>query len=289
MRMYTTLASLLLILIIILAWVIWVEYNPYWVLVMASSGIVFGALSVMVYSRRLMYMAAASPHSAFLAASLSIPLSLSLGLSMDVWMLLVGLLLIYLVGLLAYKGMDPDEATSLFVGFSASGGVLASYYVLTHYPFSSSIVAVVFGDPLLASRSDVIISVATAIALLLFVYTSVGEIVYIGADLDDALLSGLRVWLYDLALYTAIGVSVLVMVKSVGFILEHVLILLPGLTAHYATKGVYKTLTLSILVALFSSILGLALAVVLNQSPSAMTGMILVGAFITAYIGGWRR
>nr|WP_267195224.1 metal ABC transporter permease [Hyperthermus butylicus] len=212
-----------------------------------------------------------------------------MGLPMRVWMLVIGLVLVYLVGWLTYKGMDPDEATSLFVGLTASGGVLASYYVLTRYPYSSRIWAVVFGDPLLSSRSDAVISMIVAILFMFFAYTTTREIVYIGADIEDARLSGLKVWLYDLALYTSIGIVVIVMINTVGFILEHVLILIPGLIAHYASKGVYRALTLSILIALFSFLAGLALAIGFDQSSSAMTGCLLVLEFGVVYFAGWYR
>lgn len=272
---------------IVVAGVLLVLYEPVWVIVLVSSGIVFGALSLMVYSRRLMFMAAASPHSAFLAAAVSIPLWKATGLSMSIWMLLVGLLLVYLVGLLTYKGIDPDEATSIFVSLSASGGVLASYYVMTRYPESTLVWSVVFGDPLLSSVKEALISLIVALVILLFSYTTVREIVYIGADVEDAKLSGVKVWLYDLALYTGLGISVIVMVRSVGFILEHVLILVPALIANYVSRGVYQTLTLSILLALFSSLSGLALAIGFNQSPSAMTGMLLVSELIVVYAARW--
>lgn len=289
MRNHTLLLVILLMSSILLAGELSVTYNPLWVIVMASSGVAFGALSLLVYSRRLMYMAAASPHSAFLAAALSIPLSVLIGLSIRVWMLLIGLALVYLVGWLTYKGMDPDEATSLFVGLTASGGVLASYYVLTRYPYSSRIWAVVFGDPLLSSRYDVVFSLLVAVVFLFFAYMTIREIVYIGADAEDARLSGLKVWLYDLALYTSIGIVVIVMIRTVGFILEHVLILIPGLIAHYASKGIYRALTLSILIALFSSLAGLALAIGFDQSPSAMTGGLLVLEFGIVYFTRWLR
>ncbi|MCE4621707.1 MAG: metal ABC transporter permease [Desulfurococcales archaeon] len=283
MNAHAYILLLLLLATIALASVIALYYDPSWVIVMASSGIAFGALSIIVYSRRLMYMAAASPHSAFLAAAVSIPLSIKLRLPMDLWMLVIGLTLVYLVGWLTYRGMDPDEATSLFVGLSASGGVLASYYVLTRYPYSSKIWAVVFGDPLLSTRREVLFSLAVAGLFVIFSFTCIREIVYIGADVEDARLSGLKVWLYDLALFTSIGLVVIVMIRTVGFILEHVLILIPGLIAHYSSKGVYRALSLSILIALFSSIAGLALSIGLDQSPSAMTGLLLVIEFMIVY------
>ncbi|HDJ26667.1 MAG TPA: hypothetical protein ENF34_05065 [Candidatus Bathyarchaeota archaeon] len=109
--------------------------NPRWVAVMVSAALAYGFLSSLVAARRLYFLAGASAHSALLAAVLAFPLAATTGLlSEHAWALLVGLALMYVVGYMIYRGVEPDTATAVFVAATASASVLAIYYVLTRFP-----------------------------------------------------------------------------------------------------------------------------------------------------------
>ncbi len=273
-----------------LAGAAWVAYgwNPAWVAVMASAGAGFGALSSLVYSRRLMFVAAASPHAAFLAAAAAIPLSRAVGGEVWLWTLVLGLAIVYAVGFLVYRGMDPDEATSLMVSFSASAGALASYLVLTRYAMGGELSAIVIGDPLLVTRSEVGAAALAAAGLVAASVLTAREAYYMGVDPEDARLAGLRVWAYDLALYTMIGVAAVAMVRIVGFVLEHALVLLPGAVAYHLARGIYGSLAASIAAGLASGLLGLALGVAANVSPAPAAGLVLVALYAVALAGEGR-
>jgi len=261
-------------------------WDPTWALVMASAGAGFGALSGLVYSRRLMFVAAASPHAAFLAAAAAVPLSAALPGPEWAWLALVGLAIVYAVGALVYRGVDPDEATSLMVSFSASAGALAAYIVLAKYRLGSSIAALVVGDPLLASPGEAAAAAAVAAGLVALAFLTAREAYYQGVDPEDARLSGLRVWAYDLALYTMIGVAAVAMVRIVGFVLEHALILVPGAVAYHASRGIHRSLAVSTAAGAAGGLLGLALGVALDLSPAPLAGLVLVALYAAARGGG---
>ena len=262
------------------------SYPVEWVLIMGAAGLGFGALSSLVYSRRLMFLAAASPHAAFLAASLALPLSAMLGGPVELYTLVIGLLVIYSAGLLVHKRVDPDEATSIMVSASSSLGALAMFYAVREYP-SARITSIVIGDPLLASRTDAVVTVLVGLLVLVVALLSAREVYYAGIDPDDARLSGLRLWAYDAALYTLIGLTAVGMVRVVGFVMEHVLILLPGAIGATITRGVYPSLLLSSSLGLFAGLTGIFLAVNLDLAPSPVAGTILVIAYLAAWL--WRR
>jgi len=262
------------------------RYPAEWALLMGASGVGFGLLSSLVYSRRLMFVAAASPHAAFLAASLALILSGWLGGPVEAYTLAVGLLAVYSVGFLVYKGVDPDEATSLMVSATSALGALAMYMAVQRYP-SARIASIVIGDPLLASRADLYTALAASGLILAIALLAAREIYYAGVDPEDARLSGVRLWLYDAALYTVIGLAAVGMVRVVGFVMEHVLILLPGAIAAAAARGVYPSLLLSGALGLFAGLSGLLLAVTLDVAPSPAAGLILVAAYLVVRLWGW--
>ena len=259
----------------------WVAHawDPLWALSMLGAGLGFGAVSILAYARRLMFAAAASPHAALLAGAMGYILAASLGGPSWAWALAIGLLPVYLVGWLAYRGRDPDEATALMASLTSSAGALAAYYAVTHYS-TASMAALVVGDPLLAPRGLVAASIVLGAALALAALLAGREIFYVGVDPWDARLAGLRVWAYDLLLYTMIGAAATVMVGVVGFVLEHALILLPGAIAYASTRGLYRSIAASIAVASGASLLGLNLGVALDVSPAPLAGLILVAAYL---------
>ncbi len=257
-------------------------YPLIWSVVIGSAGTALGAVSILVYGRRLLFAAASAPHAAFFAASVAFIISSEVGGSQLGWTILVGVSIVYGLGYLAYRGVDPDDAAAVTVSFSTSAGVIAAMYALTKYSYGGSIVSVIMGDPLLARTAEALVALAVGAASVLLAFLTAREIAYIGLDRDDAALSGIRLWLYDLTLYTLIGVTVMSLVRVVGFVIEHVLLLIPGALAVAAGGRSYETVTLSIGTTLLASGLGLLIAIILNLSPSGVIGLLIVVAYLLA-------
>ncbi len=261
--------------------VLW-GYPAEWSLAIGAAGAALGSVSLLVYVRRLLFAAAGAPHAAFFAASLSIVISASLGGPRLLWTVIVGLSIVYLLGYAAHRGIDPDDATALVVSASSSLGVLTSLYVLSKYSYGSSVIGIVMGDPLLAGRGEVLAGLAVAAVAVAVTLGAAREIAYIGLDRDDALLSGVRVWLYDLALYTLLGLVVMGLVRIVGFVVEHVLLLLPGAIAARRGGPGYGPVLASIAITLLAGGLGLVAAILFDLAPSGVIGLIVVAAFLVA-------
>ncbi len=251
-----------------------------WVVVMVSAAIAYGFLSPVIAARRLYFLAGASPHAALLAAVAAIPLASSLGLGIYAWSMLVGLGLIYIIGYMVYRGMDPDTSTAVFVAFAASASVLAIYYVLTRYPRETDIMAIVVGDPLLAGWREALYAVLVALASAAVFALTYREQVCIGVERDSVRLTGIRVALYDFATFTMLAVTTVLLIRIVGFVLEHVLILLPAAIASTAALGAMRSLVISVNVSLAASLLGLWLATWLDLAPAGVTGILLLAAYL---------
>ncbi len=255
-----------------------VEY-PKWAMVVLSASLVYGALSTLISARRLYFLSAASAHVSLLAVLLAIPLS-EFALNERIWALTFGLILVYAVGYAIRKGMDEDVATAVLVSFSASLSVIAMYVVLTSYPTSYGLWAIVIGDPLLASWGDVAWVFSIALLTLIATILTYREQITIGLERDCAVLTGIRVELYDLLLYTLLAVATVAMIRVVGFVLEHVLIFLPSTIASLVAKDSKSMLSISVLVSVLSGMLGLQIAVAVNQAPSGVIGLLMFGIFV---------
>ncbi len=256
-------------------------FNPRWIIVMVSASLVYGFLGPVIAARRLYFLASASPHAALLAAVLAIPLARLTGLGWEyIWAIGVGVVLIYFVGYLVYRGVDPDTATAVFVAFTASSSVMAIYYVLTHYPIETDIWAIIVGDPLLASWESVFFSLAILLVVAVSILLTHRENICLGVDRDYVRLAGINIRIYDLLVFTLLAVATVALIKVVGFVLEHVLVLLPAAIATTWSRSARQALLTSITVSLIAGLTGLYLAVPLNQAPAGTTGLILLAVYL---------
>ncbi|NPA99180.1 MAG: metal ABC transporter permease, partial [Crenarchaeota archaeon] len=181
--------------------------NWVWVAVMVSAALTLGAISALVGARKLFFLAGAAPHSGLLAALAAIPLSFVTGYDPVLIASLIGVLLVYMVGYAIHRGHDPDVSTSVFIAFSASLSVILAYYVLTSYPVQTDISAIILGDPLLATPREALFMIGLSIVAFVIVWTTYREQVSIGIDRDSARLAGIRVWVYDLVVFTLLGLA----------------------------------------------------------------------------------
>ncbi len=254
---------------------------PKWTIVMLSAALAYGSLSPLIASRRLYFLSAASAHIALLAVVLSIPLSY-LAFNGYFWAVIIGLSLIYAVGYAIHSGIDEDVATAVFVSFSASASVIAMYFVLSKYSLEYDLWSIILGDPLLVGWKEAIALAAVSILIFLVTVLSYRENVIIGVERDTAVVSGIRVWFYDFTLYTLLGIAAIAMIGIVGFVLEHVLILLPAAISMSIAKDSKGMLTTSILISLISAMAGLQISVLTNQAPSGVIGLIMFTLYILA-------
>jgi len=260
--------------------VISVLYDVKWVLVFVCAGVSYGVLSSLVAARRLYFLAGASPHAALLAAVLSIALTSIFGISTYFWALLLGIALLYIAGFMIYRGLDADIATSVFVSLTSALSVIAIYYILTNFRYSADVLSIIVGNPLLISWFDVIFLIALTLAIALPILLTYYENVYLGIDREDAITSGSRLWLYDLITFTALALATVGIIKVVGFVLEHVLILLPGSIAIASSRNSKEALLTSLIVSLSMALLGLNMASIFNMAPSGMIGLLLLIIYV---------
>ncbi|MEB3780526.1 MAG: metal ABC transporter permease [Desulfurococcales archaeon] len=250
------------------------KYSPLWVAAMIGAGLGYGALSPVLHARRLLFLAGASPHAALAAASIATIAAYKFGVDYSIASLMIGALLIYIAGYMNYRGVDPDVSASILASLSSALGVLALYYAFNMGV--SGVSAIIVGDPLLASNEDALIALGFGVLIALVSLVGALEYMYVGLDPEDARLSGARVWFYDLILYTTLAVATVGMIRIVGFILEHVLLLLPGAIAVAVSRGARLSVISGGFIGLSTSLLGLVIGIYVDAPPPAITGLILV-------------
>lgn len=256
-----------------------------WIMVMIFSAIIYGITSPLIAARRLYFLVSEVSHIALFSVTLSIALARETMLqSESLWAIIIGLTIVYAIGYAMYKGINPDIATSIAISATASGSVVAMFFVLTRYRVGYNLWSVVIGDPLLTTWNDImILSVLTTVILplALIVYRVA---IYMGIDRDVVMLSVKRIALYEFLFFTVLGVACIVLIRITGYILEHVLLLLPALIAINLVEGSSKIMILSIYISLISSLLGFMSSLWLNIAPASAIGFIVLSAYIFSVI-----
>ncbi|MEM4816386.1 MAG: metal ABC transporter permease, partial [Desulfurococcaceae archaeon] len=182
------------------------------------------------------------------------------------------------------KGIEQNIAVSIIVGLTTSLSIVSIYYVLTNYSIEYSLSSIIIGDPLLVDLFEISVLVILAVICLLITLLTYHEQLSISIDIVSTRLSGVNIVVYDLIAYTLIGIGVVGLLKIVGYILEHVLILIPSSIATIVSKSAREALILSILLALNSSLIGLHLSILLNLPPSGLIGFVLLVIYLASMV-----
>lgn len=260
--------------------------DPRWFIVMLGSAAAFSALSPLIHARRFNFFAASLPHSALLAVALGHVAAAFLGGSPAAWAVLLSLPPSCLLVLLLHRGASEDSATSAFVAFTSAASTAAVYYVLTSFPARVSLWSYILGDPLLASWEDAALVVAVgAVSLAASALLHPRE-VSIGLDSSFSSLSGIRVKLHDYALALLLTLVSVSLLRAVGFVVEHVALLLPAAISSKLARNSREFFALSVLPSLAAAALGLLLAVQLNLAPAAAYGFVLLAVYLISLLKG---
>jgi len=256
------------------------RFSLVWIAVLLSSSASFAVISSLVAARNLYFLAGSIPHSALLAASLSMLASLTIGGSAFLWSIAANTIMVLSVGYTIHRGAEPNRVTSVFVGVAASLTVTVLYYLVNHFYIAKSVTAEILGDPLLSTASDAYVSIAVLAFTFIALAFSYRENVLIGLFGSESWLSGINVYFHDFLFYLVMAVVSASYMKIVGFILTHIFILIPGAVASMTASSSREAMGMAVGISTLSASLGLIAGIFFNLSPAGLTGVIMMLIYI---------
>jgi ABC-type Mn2+/Zn2+ transport system permease subunit len=147
--------------------------------------------------------------------------------------------------------------------------------------------ALIVGDPLLVGWPEVTLASTIGLLVVATVTATYKKQVLIGFDRDQARILGLRVGVYDWLSYTLLALTLVGLVRVVGFVLEHVLVLAPSAIALNLTKSSSRALILSVSLSVVAGATGLSISMLTNQAPAGVIGILLTIMYLLSLF--WRR
>lgn len=223
------------------------------------ASVTFGIVGSFVVTRRISYIAAAIAHSILGGIGAAIYFQRTFDLP---WLTpLFGAVVAAIVSALVIGAISlrAREREDTIIGAVWASGMAAGILFIHQAPGKSvSLESFLFGDILITSRSDLIIT-----AILGAVVIGVSALFYhklVAVCFDDEFtrLRGVNASFYYLLLLCLVGLSVVLLVRLTGIILAIALIVLPAATAARLSQRLWKIMVIAIFLSMAYTAGGLA-------------------------------
>jgi len=274
-----TLMVVFIILLLLSSWYA-IPYDPLRVSAFILMGLAMSAVSIIVYYRRLEFLTAESVHVSLFAVTLGYIVNYLLNIPVLLCAFIAGLLLIYSTQYMMYKGLSQEKSSAVIVSSTSAFSVMLMYYALTTMPARYSLSSIILGDPLLLTRFDSSLAIFFSIALFILVIIFIREIIETSIDPVSASLTGVKVKYYDVLTYTAIALASIGFLRLAGYVMEHVLMLLPAIASSFYSSSLKEHVVDTLLLGVSATATGFAASLLLNTIPTGLTGLILLLVFL---------
>ncbi len=244
---------------------------------LALVGVVGGALGCWVVLYGLSYSAESLAHALFpglvVAALLGLPLLL--GGAVGVAGAAVGVALLGRT-----PGIGRDTAVAVVVTGLFGLGVMLALSAAS----PPGLGALLFGDPLGVSTTDLVLAAALAGATLLGLALLHRQLLAVGFDRGGARALGGRPLLVDLALLGLLAAAIVVGVQGLGNLLVVAMIVGPAATARLLARRMVPMMALAAALAATGAALGLYLSYYADTAGGASVASVVVAGYLAALV-----
>lgn len=174
------------------------------------------------------------------------------------FVMIVSLLIKYLA---ANNHMNGDAAIGLVASVAFAIGLIV---IKRGEGFNVSVESMLVGNIFTVTSTDLILSIVTAVLILIFVLITYRKLFLMTYDYDYAKFSNIKVALLGYALSALTAFFIVVGVRTIGTLLISAFVIFPSIIASQFTKSFKMTLVTGIILSLVITIVGIFLAHPLN-------------------------
>ena len=232
----------------------------------------FGLLSTMVVSNKMSFFADSLGHGAFTGIALGILLG-----GMDpMWgATLFSVCFAIAITVIKNKGTSStDTIIGVFSSMSIALGLVLMSFSSSLSKFSSYLV----GDLLSISQGQIVLLIFVFIAVITLWVLIFNKLLVTSLNTSLANTRGMNTLLIEIIFTCTIAVIVTITIRWVGLLIINSLLVLPAAAARNISKNVRQYHLFSILIAIFSGIVGLIISYYLNTVTGAT--IVLVASVI---------
>ena len=232
----------------------------------------FGLLSTMVVSNKMSFFADSLGHGAFTGIALGI---LLVGMDPMWGATLFSVCFAIAITVIKNKGTSStDTIIGVFSSMSIALGLVLMSFSSSLSKFSSYLV----GDLLSISQGQIVLLIFVFIAVITLWVLIFNKLLVTSLNTSLANSRGMNTLLIEIIFTCTIAVIVTITIRWVGLLIINSLLVLPAAAARNISKNVRQYHLFSILIAIFSGIVGLIISYYLNTVTGAT--IVLVASVI---------
>lgn len=239
----------------------------------------FGLLSTMVVSNKMSFFADSLGHGAFTGIAVGILLG---GIDPMWGATLFSICFAIAITIIKNKGTSStDTIIGVFSSTSIALGLVLMSFSSSLSKFSSYLV----GDLLSISQNQIILLIFVFIAIIVLWSLIFNKLLVTSLNTSLANSRGMNTLLIEIIFTCTIAVIVTITIRWVGLLIINSLLVLPAAASRNISRNIRKYHLFSILIAIFSGIVGLIISYYLNTVTGAT--IVLVASvifFITLFI-----
>lgn len=239
----------------------------------------FGLLSTMVVSNKMSFFADSLGHGAFTGIAVGILLG---GIDPMWGATLFSICFAIAITIIKNKGTSStDTIIGVFSSTSIALGLVLMSFSSSLSKFSSYLV----GDLLSISQNQIILLIFVFIAIIVLWSLIFNKLLVTSLNTSLANSRGMNTLLIEIIFTCTIAVIVTITIRWVGLLIINSLLVLPAAAARNISRNIRQYHLFSILIAIFSGIVGLIISYYLNTVTGAT--IVLVASvifFITLFI-----
>lgn len=258
----------------------WIEYdfmkNAFIAVLIITP--LFGILGTMIVNNRLAFFSEALGHSALTGIAIGVILGIfDTNLSMVIFAIIFAL---FLNKIRRKKAIATDTIISVFSSFSSAIGLV----ILSRGGNFSKYSSLLVGDILSITNLEIIYLVIIFIVTLTFWCLCFNKLHAISVNEALARSKNIRVNLIDNIFVILIAFIVMFSIKWVGILIINALLILPAASSRNLASNMREYHLFSVLISLFSGILGLILSYY-NNTATGPTIVIIASIFFFITLG----
>ncbi len=241
-------------------------------------GIVCAIVGVFMVLRKLIFFGNGIAHSAFAGGALGYLLGWTPIFPIAGFAILTA----FGIGYINKRNKISNEiAIGIFFSFSMALGVL---FISLYESYSTDIGSMLFGSLSSIGISEFAIILILGIIILFLIFAVKKELYFITFDEELAKANGMPVNFLSFYFLFTVSLTIVMCISTVGIILVMAFIVVPAASAYQFTYKLNHMLIYSILFAIFGSMVGFAVAFILNISGGATIVIILIIIFAISMI-----
>lgn len=254
------------------------------------SSLIFGVVGSLVVTRQIAYVAAAIAHSILGGIGASVYYSRIYDLpwlTPMVGAIAAGLLSVALIGWVTLRFKEREDT---IIGAIWSAGMAAGLLFLHYSPGKAvNLESFIFGNILLTSRDDVVVTFVLGLVVLLLVALFYHKLVAVSFDEEFAQLRGVSTKFYYFLLLGLTAMSVVLLVRIAGIILAQALIILPAATASRFSQRLWAIMAIAVVLTMLCNTAGLAISYELDVPTGPFVVFLAVGIYALSFLFRRRR